>query len=137
MNTKSEFIATERLRSSGLRVTNPRVAIYAFLLENRTHPTCDEIFSNLKDEEEGISFASVYNVTQKLSEVGLVTELITPDGMKHYDGDTSFHGHFVCDRCNSIYDFPCNKESYEKQLPHHRFDSVLVYAKGICEKCLN
>ncbi len=136
MITRSDIIATERLRASGLRVTNPRVAIYAFLIENNTHPTCDDIFSVFKGEEEGLSFASVYNVTQKLSEVGLVNELVTPDGQKHYDADISFHGHFFCHRCNSIYDFGCTKEIYEKQLRKHKIDSINVYAKGICEKCL-
>lgn len=136
MTTKSDIIATERLRASGLRVTNPRVLIYAFLIENNSHPTCDEIYSSLKDEEEGLSFASVYNVTQKLSEVGLVNELVTPDGQKHYDAQIKFHGHFFCNRCNSIFDFNCTKELYEKQLGKHKLDTINVYAKGLCEKCI-
>ncbi|MCQ2516911.1 MAG: transcriptional repressor [Saccharofermentans sp.] len=136
MINRSDIIATERLRSTGLRVTNPRVSIYAFLLDNTSHPTCEEIYRILKSEDEGLSFASVYNVTQKLAEVGLVKELIAPDGQKHYDAITSFHGHFFCNHCNSIYDFACTKQMYEKQLSTHRLESINIYAKGTCEKCL-
>ena len=56
MISESETI----LRNSGIRVTKPRVIIYDYILSTKSHPTCEEIYAALKDENPNLSFATVY-----------------------------------------------------------------------------
>ena len=126
----------DKLREAGIRITGPRLRIYDYLLTHRTHPTCEDIYKDLKTDDDSLSFASVYNVTDKLAEVGLVTELISPDGQKHYDGITDFHGHFFCKKCSNVMDVMCCKDFTADALEGNRIDSVSLIISGVCKDCL-
>ena len=112
MKNNTEITSQDKLREAGIRVTGPRIRIYEYLLTHRTHPTCDDIYRSLKDEDKSLSLASVYNVTEKLSEVGLVAEIISPDGQKHYDGFLPEH------------------------LEGSKVDSVSLVISGECKDCV-
>lgn len=126
----------DKLREAGIRITGPRLRIYDYLLTHRTHPTCEDIYKDLKTDDDSLSLASVYNVTDKLAEVGLVTELISPDGHKHYDGITDFHGHFFCKKCSNVMDVMCCKDFAVDALEGNRIDSVSLIISGVCKVCL-
>lgn len=126
----------DKLREAGIRITGPRLRIYDYLLTHRTHPTCEDIYKDLKTDDDSLSLASVYNVTDKLAEVGLVTELISPDGQKHYDGITDFHGHFFCKKCSNVMDVMCCKDFAADALEGNRIDSVSLIISGVCKVCL-
>lgn len=126
----------DKLREAGIRITGPRLRIYDYLLTHRTHPTCEDIYKDLKTDDDSLSLASVYNVTDKLAEVGLVTELISPDGQKHYDGITDFHGHFFCKKCSNVMDVMCCKDFVADTLEGNRIDSVSLIISGVCKDCL-
>ena len=81
--------------------------------------------------------ASVYNVTDKLAEVGLINELISPDGQKHYDGITDFHGHFFCKKCGHVMDVLCCKDFSVDALEGSRIDSISLIISGECKDCLD
>ena len=132
----TEITSQDRLREAGVRVTGPRLRIYEYLLNHRTHPTCDDIYKNLKEEDDSLSLASVYNVTDKLAEVGLVTEIVSPDGQKHYDGIVDFHGHFFCKDCGKILDVSCSHDFSPEVLEGSRVDSVSLVISGLCKDCL-
>ena len=137
MKNNTEITSQDILREAGVRVTGPRIRVYEYLMANRTHPTCDDIYRGLKDKDDSLSLSSVYNVTMKLAEVGLVNEIISPDGQKHYDGVVDFHGHFFCKCCGRIMDVACNKD-FTPELPDGtRIDSVSLIIKGLCRDCLN
>ena len=132
----TEITSQDRLREAGVRVTGPRLRIYEYLLNHRTHPTCDDIYKHLKEEDDSLSLASVYNVTDKLAEVGLVTEIVSPDGQKHYDGIVDFHGHFFCKDCGKILDVSCSNDFSPEVLEGSRVDSVSLVISGLCKDCL-
>ncbi|MBP5180999.1 MAG: transcriptional repressor [Clostridiales bacterium] len=137
MKNYAENYAQDRLREVGIRVTAPRLRIFEYLLENRTHPTCDDIYKDLKSQDDSMSLASVYNVTLKLTDVGLINELVSPDGQKHYDSVIDFHGHFYCKECGKIYDVTCRKDVVPKSLDNAKIDSVSLMISGTCNPCLN
>ncbi|MCQ2529410.1 MAG: transcriptional repressor [Saccharofermentans sp.] len=127
--------AQDRLREAGIRVTGPRVAILDFLMKDKSHPTCDRIFEAVKANSEKMSLASVYNVTEKLYEAGLVRRLLSPDGEYHYDGVYGFHGHFFCNKCNSIYDIKCDRNINYEELDGAVVQTVALSTYGICPQC--
>ena len=137
MKPKNELTSQDRLREAGIRITSPRLRIYEYLQTHRTHPTCDMIYKDLKLNDDSLSLASVYNVTEKLTEAGLINELISPDGQKHYDGVIDFHGHFFCKRCSRIMDVSCCRDFSPDELEGARVDSVSLIMSGLCHECLD
>ena len=92
------------LKDKNLKVTPQRLAIYSFLLGSKAHPDCEEIYSNLKDDFPTMSLATVYKTVATLKSSGLLQEISLGNGVSHYDADTSFHTHLICEGCNRIYD---------------------------------
>ena len=135
MIIQSSLSAQDRLREAGIRVTVPRVSILEFLMKDKTHPTCEAIYDAVKNNVDTLSLASVYNVTEKLYEAGLVRRLLSPDGEYHYDGVYGFHGHFFCNKCNSIFDIKCDKNIEYEELKGAQVQTVSFSAYGICPKC--
>lgn len=131
-----ELSAQDRLREAGIRVTTPRLIIFQYLIDNRTHPTCDRIYNDLKDANPTLSLATVYNVTEKLAEEKLVTTIVSPDGERHYDSVIDFHGHFYCDTCGSIFDFKCKTDRMPDCLKGAVVKSVSYMARGYCPECV-
>ena len=124
------------LREADVRVTTPRVLILGYLLDNFTHPTCDQIYSSLKGENSGLSLASVYNVTEKLASEKIINLIVTPDGVKHYDGKTTFHSHFFCNSCEKLYDVECDSSTIKVSFPGAVIVSHEIMSKGICPSCV-
>jgi len=55
----------------GVRWTRQRGAVYAALTTSRSHPTAEELLGQIRDDEEPLSLATVYNTLDTLSEAGL------------------------------------------------------------------
>ncbi len=130
-----EINAQDRLRAAGIRVTTPRLVVYQYLLDNKTHPTCEQIYSGIKVDNPGISFASVYNVTEKLVDEKLVVKIVSPDGEGHYDSVVNYHGHFFCNQCDSIIDFPAKYDKLPANLIGSRIDNLSYVMEGVCPSC--
>lgn len=132
----SETEAQTLLREAGIRVTVPRTIIYQYLIDNRIHPTCDQIFNALKKENPSLSLASVYNVTEKLVDEKLLIRIVDPAGERHYDSMTKFHGHFFCEECGNIYDLQSCPDNIYEELPGSVTHSIDLTVKGICPSCV-
>ncbi|MCQ2504096.1 MAG: transcriptional repressor [Saccharofermentans sp.] len=130
-----ELSATDRLRESGIRVTVPRRIIFQYLIDNKTHPTCDRIYNDLKDTNSSLSLATVYNVTEKLVQENLVNVFVAPDGEHHYDSITEFHGHLYCEQCMTIFDFKSKPDKIPDILKGAVIKSVSYMAVGHCPEC--
>lgn len=130
-----EISAQDRLREAGIRVTTPRLLVYQYLLDNKIHPTCDQIYNSVHKDNPGISLASVYNVTEKLVEERLVMKITSPNGEGHYDSITDYHGHFFCNKCGEIYDFPARYDKLPPNLSGSHITSVSYVVEGHCPSC--
>lgn len=128
--------AQTRLRRAGLRLTTPRIVIYEYLLSQRTHPTCDQIYNGIRESNPGISLASVYNVTEKLADEKLLIKIVAPDGERHYDSITEFHGHFFCLACKKIFDLNCTPDLKMEELKGAKTTDILLSARGYCPDCV-
>jgi len=131
----AEAEATRLLREADIRVTVPRILIFGYLLSTKTHPTCEQIYNSLKDTNPSLSLASVYNVTDKLAEAKLIKQITAPDGTRHYDGVTKFHGHFYCLDCRNFFDISCKTADFLDELPGAEILNCEVTARGYCPKC--
>lgn len=119
--------------------TIQRFIIYQTLVERAEHPTADRLFEQVSLRLPGIGRDTVYRTLNSLAEMGLVRRLTMPGGATHFDGDVSAHHHFLCQRCDYIFDLEWSEFN---QLPwpdsvfdlgHPQKASVLI--TGVCRPC--
>ena len=128
----------ERLRSSGLRVTLPRLSVLEFLSSTSSHPTAEEVGLAVNRRVPSAARASVYNVLHSLKEAGLVEELVFHDAVARYDARLDPHHHFICRRCGSVADVAWSAVPLEtvKALPDGRaVESTALVMRGLCGAC--
>lgn len=124
------------LASHGLRPTQQRLAVYEFLLRHPVHPTADTIYQAITEEYPTFSRTTIYNSLHALLEAGLIRTLNICAEEQRFDGNPIDHGHFLCTRCNGIFDFPFETESLKHQFPAgFTADTTDVFAVGICAAC--
>src|SRR5262245_61789243 len=98
-----------RLKSAGMKITSPRMAICRHLHGNPSHPTAEEILAALRPEHPGLSLSTVYNTLQALEQVGEIKCVhLAPAGdrrhERRFDPLTEPHDHAVCRACGRIED---------------------------------
>lgn len=133
-----EYLIDE-FRKRGMKATPQRVAICEFLQDNTSHPSIDEIFSNLKQRYPTISLNTVYKTLDLLVNIGEVKRLTYNPYKNNYDPDTSLHHHLVCQDCNKIsdiqYDFGNIFSLPNKLKAKYQINNFQIEFQGLCEEC--
>jgi Fur family peroxide stress response transcriptional regulator len=130
--------AEERLKEKGLRVTQPRVAVLAYLEGSNHHPTAEEVGAAFNRLVPTAARASIYNVLHSLKDAGLVGELVFDDTVVRYDANVSRHHHFVCMSCGGVADVPWDAlpPLPKRRLPGGQsVESYAVTLRGLCPRC--
>jgi len=108
MDVQATSSGEDRLRAaleaSGHRHTAQRAAIYRYLRSVTTHPTADEIFTQVREVLPDISLATVYKALEAFVEAGLARKLTLGGGPARYDGRTDDHDHARCLKCGKVRD---------------------------------
>lgn len=95
------------LRSRGLRVTQPRLAVLAALVD-LPHADADAVHRALLDAGTPTSSQSVHNVLGDLTAAGMLRRFEPARSPARYErrvGDN--HHHAVCERCGRVEDVDC------------------------------
>jgi Fe2+ or Zn2+ uptake regulation protein len=131
--------AEERLRSRGLRVTRPRLAVLDILGEGG-HLEVDEIATRVRDRLDSVSTQAVYDVLGALARAGLARRIEPAGSPARFEARTGDnHHHIVCRGCGRIADVDCavghapcldpsNNHGYE-------LDEAEVTFWGLCPSC--
>jgi Fur family ferric uptake transcriptional regulator/Fur family peroxide stress response transcriptional regulator len=130
-------LVCEHLINHEIKPSVQRIAIMQYLMENKTHPTIDQIFNDLLPSMPTLSKTTVYNTLKLLSDKKAVVSLTIDEKNLRFDGDTSSHAHFKCKLCGAIFDVPIK----EKEIPVFCGSNDLiseetqVYFLGTCREC--
>ncbi len=89
---------------SGLRLTKQRQEVYQVLLEQRDHPTANEIYRRVRAKLPSISLATVYNCLEALVNHGLVNQVNFERSSSRFCPNLVEHGHFQDTVTGKIYD---------------------------------
>lgn len=136
MENATSFFGS-RLLEHNIKPSYSRIRIYGYLVENKNHPTVDQIYSELVKAIPTLSKTTVYNTLDLLMEAGLARVLTIEENETRYDSDTSDHGHFKCLSCGAVTDFGVEADGIAAgELKDYRVYFKNVYYKGICPKCL-
>lgn len=103
-----------RVRQQGGKVTAQRLLVWQALYDDRTHPTADELFAQLRPQAPTLSLTTIYNILNELVDWGEVRRFDTGDGHIHFDPNTTSHTELICMRCHSVLDAP----AAESPAPH-------------------
>lgn len=128
-----------RLQCHNIKPSLQRIAIMGYLMEHRTHPTVDEIYTALSPSIPTLSKTTVYNTLKLLSEQGAAQTLTIDERNTCYDADTTTHAHFLCRNCSKIYDLAsnaCIKKVEKMDMDGHDVQEIHYYYKGVCKQCL-
>lgn len=135
MKENFEYLKDE-LKNNNIRLSHQRLKVLEYLSKNKSHPTVDEIYNNLKEEVPTLSKTTIYNTLNTLVEVSLVKIINIEDKEARYDADVADHGHFKCTSCETVFDFNLNFDSILPQgLDDFKVENKDIYFKGLCPSC--
>jgi Fur family transcriptional regulator, stress-responsive regulator len=98
----------QALRRAGLRVTAPRLAVLAALMERRAHLDAYAIGSLARARLGTISTQAVYDVLAALVDAGLARRIEPAGSAALYEARTGDnHHHVVCRSCGATTDVDC------------------------------
>lgn len=89
---------------AGLRMTRQRQEVYRILMEQRDHPTAQEVFLKAKDRLPNLSLATVYNCLEALVQHGIIRQVNFERESSRYCPNLREHGHFHDARTGVIHD---------------------------------
>ncbi|HEU5109164.1 MAG TPA: Fur family transcriptional regulator [Micromonosporaceae bacterium] len=129
----------DQLRSRGLRVTRPRLAVME-VLSRGGHLEVDEIAQRVRKRLDSVSTQAVYDVLGALSRAGLARRIEPAGSPARFEaraGDN--HHHVVCRSCGVINDVDCvvGRAPCLDPSTAHQFevDEAEVTFWGLCPAC--
>jgi len=124
------------LTKHGIKPSYQRMKIMEYLLNNKNHPTVDNIHKDLIKVIPTLSKTTVYNTLNLFAKQNVVQIINIENNEVRYDGNISFHGHFKCEKCGKIYDFNIKSNDLNfEQIEEFEIKHTDIYLKGICKKC--
>jgi Fur family iron response transcriptional regulator len=95
----------ERLRTVGLRLTRPRLALARLLFEgDDRHVTAEQLRGEATAASIPVSLATVYNVLNQFTAAGLLREVVVENGRSYFDTNIDDHHHFFWEASSVLQD---------------------------------
>ena len=120
-----------------MRYSYQRDIIYKSICSVKTHPVAEEVYTMVKPHIPKISMGTIYrNLTQLISN-GMILEL-NIDGVSHYDGNINIHQHFLCNKCQTIFDCEIPVENMADNvvgLENFDVQGCQIIFSGHCQEC--
>lgn len=126
------------LREKGIKPSYQRKRIYEYLIDNRIHPTVNEVYNDLIKDIPVLSKATVYNTMKLFREKDLIDVIPIEGNEARFDlKDQRPHGHFKCDVCGNVFDVTLDIEPEEmmKDLSGFKVKEQNLNFRGICKYC--
>lgn len=128
------------LREKGIKPSYQRKRIYEFMIENRIHPTVNDIYAALIHDIPTLSKATVYNTMNLFNSSGLI-DVIPVEGGHEARFDIrplTPHAHFKCVTCQSVFDIEVELSHpiLGEKLEGSKILSQNINFTGICSQCL-
>jgi Fe2+ or Zn2+ uptake regulation protein len=129
----------ELLRTHGLRVTRPRLAVLE-VLTGGGHLDVEDVTRQVRERLDSVSIQAVYDVLGALSRAGLARRIEPAGSAARFEarvGDN--HHHIVCRSCGTIQDVDCavgERPCLDPGTGHgFEVDEAEVTFWGLCPTC--
>ena len=121
------------------RNTKQRRVICEIVMNRRDHPSADEIYSDVHENDRRISKATVYRNLNILSLEGDIQRVKVP-GADRYDSTLERHYHVICTICGTVIDSPikydADSDDFVGERTGFRILRHRTVFEGICAECL-
>jgi Fur family ferric uptake transcriptional regulator len=127
------------LRSHGLRVTRPRVAVLRAVTDH-PHADTNSIIDHVREALPEVSHQAVYDVLAALTRAGLLRRIQPQGSVARYEARVADnHHHLVCRACGAVADVDCAAGATPclTASDDHGFvvDEAEVIYWGLCPRC--
>jgi Fur family ferric uptake transcriptional regulator len=124
----------------GYRLTGPRQAVIAAILERPQCFTAEQVVSDVHRRSPDLGRATVYRTLEILASVDILTRVFQPDGQPAYVvGLPGHRHHLVCSDCGTAVAFTtCPVDALVQDLSARTDFSInghLLQVYGICPSC--
>ena len=86
-----------------MRETKQRNLILEIINNSTVHLIAEDIYKLAREKIPNISLGTVYRNLNFLLDQGSIRK-IKINSIDHFDNVKKFHNHFICTKCNTIYD---------------------------------
>ncbi|HEY7932587.1 MAG TPA: transcriptional repressor [Solirubrobacteraceae bacterium] len=134
--------AEAKLAAAGRKRGGARRALLSLLDGQACAITALQIEDALREQDRGVSRASIYRILDELERLGLVQRVETGQAMVRYERaheDHSHHHHLVCDHCGLV--MPFSDEGLEQAIDRLSQTVPLtvseheIVLRGRCQQC--
>jgi Fur family peroxide stress response transcriptional regulator len=126
-------------RGAGLKVTPQRMAIFGMLAATDSHPSPEEVYSEIRKATPSISLATVYKILELFHHQGFIRRVSTLDQVTRYDANVEPHHHLICSHCGKIQDIDVEAISgrppAKPELPDFQVSDYEIQFHGTCSEC--
>ena len=127
---------------SNIKKTQARVAIYRYLEKQSVPKSAQEIFDDLRKEDNELWLSTVYRVLEVFLKHKIVNQMTLASAqLTLYALANATHEHYaICNNCKNKIPLPCCMlETYEDTLKKKGFqiESHRIEVYGLCNHCLN
>ena len=120
-----------------MRYSYQRDITYKSICSVKTHPAAEEVYTMVKPHIPNISTGTIYRNLAQLTLHGMILEL-NIDGVSHYDGNINIHQHFLCNKCQTIFDceIPVENMAYNVVgIENFDVQGCQIIFSGHCQEC--
>ncbi len=94
-----------KLKEAGMKITPQRIAVLQALMDNRQHPTADDLIKTIWKVHSNISAGTVYHILNTLVSKKVIVKIETVNNVVRYDATTEKHYHLYLYDKHEIVDF--------------------------------
>ena len=122
----------------GKRTTRQRLQVLEAVHARKDHPTADQIYLDVRQEDGKISRGTVYRNLAELAAQGEITHARLP-GADRYDLRQDQHYHLYCTQCGQVVDAPISyrpeDDAAVEQATGFRIARHRLVFEGLCPAC--
>ncbi len=104
--SRAEILA--KFEKHSVQPTPQRLEVADILFSKPQHLSADQIIERLREEDSGVSKATVYNTLNLFEECGLIKACLVDPERRFYDSTTHPHHHFYNADTGELSDIPVN-----------------------------
>jgi Fur family transcriptional regulator, peroxide stress response regulator len=81
-----------------------RDTILRVIMNTTSHPRADWVYEQVRKEIPNISLGTIYRNLRLLAQAREIKQLELPGSLSRFDGNSSNHYHFRCEKCGYVFD---------------------------------
>lgn len=128
------------LRSTGLKVTQPRLRILEiFQKSKQRHMTAEDVYRVLLEEQQDIGLATVYRVLTQFEQAGILLRSNFESGKAVFEiNEGKHHDHLVCLDCGRVVEFfDAEIERRQKKIASEHGFELQEHSLSLYASCVN